>query len=92
MYKCKKCGNCCENLPVVDLIADWLIEGTSVCKNFDSKTRLCKIYESRPDLCNVEKMYESYFFNYYKRGEHYRIIKKECNKLKRKVDELCRRK
>lgn len=80
-FKCDGCGQCCQNLQSSDIYDD-LNDGTGVCIYFDRVTKLCKIYENRPLKCNVDKMYEVYYYKYYRRQEYYALNYACCKKLK----------
>lgn len=80
MFKCDKCGICCEH---VDFVKSALNRGDGVCRYFDEKTRLCGIYEIRPCLCNVDASYEKYFKNSMSKAEFYAENYKACEALKK---------
>lgn len=82
MFKCDKCGICCESISALELYKE-LDEGTGTCKYFDKHSRLCTIYNNRPDICNVDKAYELYFKKEYTREEYYTLNYEMCEKLKR---------
>lgn len=46
MWICRKCGACCEILPLK-------LFGKE-CEHYDKKTKLCKIYETRPEICIIK--------------------------------------
>ena len=60
MFKCDKCGLCCQNLKKSYLYKD-LDRGDGICKYYNTETKLCTIYSSRPLICNIEESYYKYF-------------------------------
>lgn len=43
MFKCDKCGLCCENLKMSSLYKE-LDRGDGICKNYDVNTKLCNLF------------------------------------------------
>ena len=83
MFKCDKCGKCCENLQESELYSD-LDRGDGICKHLDVKKHLCRIYENRPLKCNVDKMYKLYFSDKMTLDEYYSLNNTACTLLKNK--------
>lgn len=81
MFKCTKCGLCCQNLNMSKYYDD-LHDGNGVCKYFDKKNNLCSIYFRRPIKCNVDLMYEKYFKKVMTKKEFYKYNYKICKLLK----------
>ena len=52
MFNCKKCGACCEILPIITF--------GKPCEYYDSIHKLCKIYEDRPEICRSDKGTKEY--------------------------------
>lgn len=84
VFKCDKCGLCCQNLNLNSLYDD-LNDGTGTCKYYDKVTRLCKIYQNRPEKCNVTRMYR-YFKNVMTYEEYIQKNIEVCKTLKAGVD------
>lgn len=49
VWECRKCGACCEILPL-------LIFGKS-CEHYNRNSHLCMIYENRPEICRVSHLF-----------------------------------
>lgn len=82
MFKCDKCGLCCENLKMSSLYKE-LDRGDGICKNYDVNTKLCKIYFKRPLICNIDEIYYKYFQDILTLEQYYELNYEACNKLKR---------
>ena len=80
MFKCEKCGLCCQNLNLNSLYDD-LNDGTGVCIYYNRETRLCNIYEKRPEKCNVDETYK-YFAKYMSYENYINMNIEVCKKLK----------
>lgn len=81
MFKCTKCGVCCENLSLSSLYIK-LDRGDEVCIYYDSKNKLCSIYNNRPIICNIDAMYKMYFYNEMSLENYYKLNYEFCNELK----------
>lgn len=82
MFRCDKCGICCESLEGLDLYSD-LDRGDGTCKYFKEDSRTCKIYDSRPIKCDVDRFYLEYLIGKMSIGEYYNKNYEQCNFLKR---------
>ena len=81
MFKCTKCGLCCQNLHRSPYYSD-LHNGDGVCRYYDKKNKLCSIYGRRPIKCNIELMYKKYFKRKMTKEEYYSLNYQACAKLK----------
>ncbi|MFR4520222.1 MAG: YkgJ family cysteine cluster protein [Fusobacterium sp.] len=82
MFKCDKCGLCCQNLKLSS-IYKVLDRGDGICLFYDESTKLCTIYEKRSVICNVDEVYKLYFFNKMEKSEYYKLNYEVCNQLKK---------
>lgn len=82
MFKCDKCGLCCQHLHGSELYRD-LDCGTGVCKFLNLSTNLCTIYDNRPLLCRVDASYEAFFKEKMDRKTYYALNKYACMRLKK---------
>lgn len=82
MFKCDKCGLCCQNIGNNPIYSD-LDDGKGTCRYFDSLTNLCKIYANRPLKCRIDKAYEVWFKDSMKLEEYYKLNKEACELLKK---------
>lgn len=80
MFKCNKCGKCCQNLDKNPIYQD-LDSGNGVCIYFDPGTLLCTIYENRPLKCRVDDMYDEYYSTVMDRKAFYEMNYKACEEL-----------
>ena len=83
MFRCDKCGLCCQSLAGVELYAD-LDRGDGTCKFFDEGSCLCMIYQDRPLLCRVDESYERYFADVMTREAYEQLNYKACTELKKR--------
>lgn len=83
MFKCDKCGICCQNLKLSSIYKD-LDRGDGICLFYNEKTKLCTIYDKRPVICNIEKIYKLYFLDKIEKNKYYNLNYKACKKLKEK--------
>lgn len=83
MFKCDKCGLCCQNLNLNSLYDD-LNDGTGTCKYYDRESKLCTIYDRRPEKCNVVAMYK-YFSGVLSYEDYIKMNIEVCEKLKEGV-------
>lgn len=81
MFKCDKCGLCCQNLDRSNYFND-LNDGTGTCIFFDKKTNLCKVYYERPLKCNVDLLYSLVLNKYMSKEEYYRLNYQMCQNMK----------
>lgn len=81
MFRCDRCGYCCQSLAGVELYKD-LDRGDGTCLYFDEVTKLCSVYEDRPLLCRVDESYEVWFFESMSREEYEQINYAACQELK----------
>lgn len=82
MFKCDKCGLCCQNLNKSDYFTD-LDDGTGTCIFFDKKTNLCRVYNERPLKCNVDLLYSIVFRKYMSQEDYYYYNYLMCQRLKK---------
>ena len=83
MFRCDKCGFCCQSLAGVELYAG-LDRGAGTCKFFDENSRLCTIYQDRPLLCRVDESYERYFADSMTREAYEQLNYEACSELKKR--------
>ena len=81
MFKCDKCGLCCQALATVDMLAH-LDRGDGICKFYISESKLCSIYDTRPLLCRVDECYDAIFAKYMSKEEYEQINYHACQQLK----------
>ncbi len=82
MFKCEKCGLCCQSISFSELYSH-LDDGTGVCKHFDRDTSLCTIYHNRPLICRVDDAYEAFFQDEMTTEQYYEMNYAACRKLRR---------
>lgn len=83
VFRCDKCGLCCQNLNHSSLYDD-LNDGNGVCVYYDKKTHLCRIYNERPEKCNIQKAY-NFFSDIYTYDEYLQLNYLSCKVLKGEI-------
>lgn len=83
MFKCDKCGLCCESVSS-SFLGKKLDRGDGICRFFNVTSRLCSIYENRLVFCNVDRCYEIFYKNSVTREEYYNLNYEVCRQLKEK--------
>lgn len=81
MFKCDKCGLCCQNIWMNDMFRD-LDRGDGTCKYLQKN--LCSIYENRPLFCRVEECYKQFYSKSMSKEDFYKLNYKICQSLKNK--------
>lgn len=83
MYKCVKCGKCCELmhlLPIGDKWRELLDDGNGKCK-YLTQEKLCSIFENRPIVCNHKELYRKYYVATMTYEEFDSIIETQCSRI-----------
>ena len=84
MYKCTRCGKCCEHIDILPLRNKWrnlLDNGKGICVYLTSE-KLCSIYERRPIICNHEAWYNEKYKDIMSYKEYDSILEKECERIR----------
>lgn len=88
VFKCDHCGLCCMNISGSQLYED-LDRGDGICVHLDCETKLCSIYEDRPIKCDVDRLYDTYFYQLMKREDYYQYNYMACKMLKEGESKEC---
>ena len=81
VFKCSKCGKCCEQLNLSPLFAD-LHDGSGICKYYNREKKICMIYRHRPVKCNVRLGYNKYKKDKLSYAEYLALNSEYCKKIR----------
>lgn len=86
MFKCSKCGACCQMISKNDIYKE-LDRGDGLCKYYSESKKECMIYDDRPLICRVDDYYQANFALQIDIDTYYKLNYESCEKCRKLLKE-----